>query len=271
MIKICAIDLDGTLFDERKYISDENKKAIMKAEENGCKVVIATGRPINGVMPVIKHLNLLKPDDYVICYNGAKVYSITTGNLIYASTLSGKDVKELYYESKKLNVYFHAFRKNEELVTDIANPYTAVEETINKLTATIIDFSKIDDNEEFLKCMMVGADEDITTAMKNLDQRHYNQYCVVRSSKIFLEFLNKETNKGSALENLANYLNVQQNETMAIGDAGNDYAMIKYAGVGVAMANAYPEIKEIANYVTSSNEESGVAKAINLFVNDPLA
>ena len=58
---------------------------------------------------------------------------------------------------------------------------------------------------------------------------------------------------------------------MAIGDAGNDYAMIKYAGVGVAMANAYPEIKEIANYVTSSNEESGVAKAINLFVNDPLA
>lgn len=266
MIKLCTIDLDGTLFDKEKRISKENKEAIRKANEKGCKIVIASGRPIQGIVPVLQDLNLFKHDDYVICYNGAKVFNTLTGDTICTNTISGKAVKELYKESQRLNVNFHAFKKNEQLITDRHNPYTDVETSINHIVDILVDFDTIEDNEEFLKCMMVGAEESITEAMKNLNSDYYNEYCVVRSSKIFLEFLNKNTNKGTALLQLASYLNIPRENTMAIGDAGNDLEMIKRAGVGVAMENGFEEVKKVANYITTSNEDSGVAKAISKFI-----
>ena len=268
MIKLCTIDLDGTLFDKEKNISLANKEAIKEAQKNGCKIVIASGRPIHGVVPVLEKLDLFKSDDYVICYNGAKVFNTKLGDTVYASTISGKTVKELYKESKRLKLNFHAFRKNEELITDVANPYTDVEVRINNIEFKIVDFNQIDDDEEFLKCMIVGEDSGITKAMQELNPRYYEEYCVVRSSSIFLEFLNKQTNKGSALKALAKHLKLDMSETMAIGDAGNELEMIKQAGIGVAMGNAFPEVKEYANFITATNEESGVAVAINKFVNN---
>ncbi|MDE6408591.1 MAG: Cof-type HAD-IIB family hydrolase [Anaeroplasmataceae bacterium] len=267
MIKLCTIDLDGTLFDNQKRISDENKQAIWNAKNNGCKIVIATGRPYHGVLPVLKELNLISENDYVICYNGAKVFNTKNLEIIFSSTISGKTIKELYDESKRLNTYFHAFKKNEDLITDIHNPYTDVEVRINKIMDHIVQFQDIRDEEEFLKCMMVGEDSCVTSAMKDLNPKYYEEYSVVRSSPIFLEFLNKKTNKGTALEALAKYLNILPSETMAIGDAGNDLAMIEKAGIGVAMENSFKEVKKVANFITTSNEDSGVAKALNRFVN----
>ncbi|MDE5546612.1 MAG: Cof-type HAD-IIB family hydrolase [Anaeroplasmataceae bacterium] len=267
MIKLCTIDLDGTLFDNQKNISEENKIAILNAKRNGCKIVIATGRPYNGVLPVLKELDLISDEDYVICYNGAKVFNVKTMELIFSTTISGKVVKELYQESKRLGTYFHAFKKNEDLITDVHNPYTDVEVKINKIVDHIVDFKMLEDNEEFLKCMMVGEGSTVDEAMKNLNSKYYETYSVVRSAPIFLEFLNKSTNKGTALEALASYLNIKMEETMAIGDAGNDLAMIEKASLGVAMENSFPEVKKVANFITTSNETSGVAKALNQFVN----
>jgi HAD superfamily hydrolase (TIGR01484 family) len=111
MIKIIAIDLDGTLFDKEKNISIENKKAIAYAKSKGIYVVICTGRPFNGVKHVLEQLNINSNDEYVICYNGAKVINVGTNELIYTSTITGSDVKDLYNESVKLKTCFHAFKK----------------------------------------------------------------------------------------------------------------------------------------------------------------
>ena len=258
MIKLVTIDLDGTLFDSKKVINEENKIAIQKARELGCKIVIATGRPITGAMKVLNELGLNTKNDYAIIYNGAKVFNVGTNEIIYSSTISGKDVKELYKESKRLNVFFHAFRENEELITDVHNPYTDVEATI--------DINNLNDDDRFLKAMMVDCDENVTNCIKNINPYFYENYSMVRSAKIFLEFLDKQTHKGNGLVALAKYLNIDISETMAIGDAGNDLPMIKVAGIGVAMENSFSEIKEFADYITTSNENSGVAKAINKFV-----
>ena len=266
MIKLVAIDLDGTLFDAQKNISDENMLAIKEARKNGCYIVIATGRPICGVLPTLKKLGLDTENDYVITYNGAKVLSVGKNELIFSTTITGKTVKELYFEARRLGVFIHAFRKNEELITWKHNPYTDVEVKINHIDAHEFDFEKIDDNEEFLKAMMVDSFDNITKAMEGLDKKYYDLYNVVRSSKIFLEFLNKSTDKGNAIIALANYLGIDIAQTMAIGDAGNDLSMIIDAGIGVAMDNAFKEIKEKADFITKSNEESGVAYAINKFV-----
>ncbi|MDE7095517.1 MAG: HAD-IIB family hydrolase, partial [Anaeroplasmataceae bacterium] len=133
----------------------------------------------------------------------------------------------------------------------------------------ILNITAVRENgkRKFLKCMMVGKDTVVDDAIKHLNPKYYEAYSVVRSAPIFLEFLNKSTNKGTALEALAAYLKIEISETMAIGDAGNDLAMIEMAGIGVAMENSFPEVKKVANFITTSNEDSGVAKALNKFVN----
>lgn len=266
MIKLVTIDLDGTLFDNEKNISEENKLAIKKCHELGVKIVIATGRPEKGVLPTLEALGLTTKDDYVIIYNGAKIMNVGTHELIFSSTISGKTVKELYNEANKYNLNFHAFRKNEELITPKHNQYTDVEATINQIEDIICDINSLDDDEEFLKAMIVDSKENLDMMEKNIDPKFKNDYSMVRSATIFLEFLNKTSDKGKALYQLAKYLNVNIKDTMAIGDAGNDISMIKMAGIGVAMKNAFPEVLEIADFVTLSNEESGVAYALNKFI-----
>ena len=268
MIKLVAIDLDGTLFDDVKNISNDNRIAISSCHKLGIKVVIATGRPIKGVLPVLNDLNLTTNDDYVIIYNGAKILNVGTGEVISSSTINGKTVKDIYSESIRLGVNIHAFRKNEELITPKHNPYTDVESRINKVEDHIFDFNQINDNDEFIKCMMVDSKENIDRIMPLIDKRFYDNYSVNRSSKIFLEFLNKNSDKGKALIELSKYLNLDISETMAIGDAGNDLPMVKAAGIGVVMENAFDYMKEHADFITKSNLESGVAFAINKFILD---
>ncbi|MCR5350652.1 MAG: Cof-type HAD-IIB family hydrolase [Acholeplasmatales bacterium] len=268
MIKIVTIDLDGTLFDNVKNISKQNIEAIKKCKELGVKIVIATGRPISGVMPVLKRLGLTTTDDYCIIYNGSKVLNVGTKEEIFSTTITGKTVKELYDESLRLNVNFHAFRKNEELITPKHNPYTDVEATINGIDDILFDIKNVKDDDEFLKAMMVDDKDNLDMVEKNINPIYNEKYSMVRSAKIFLEFLNKETDKGKALEQLAKYLDVNMKDTMAIGDAGNDISMIKRAGLGVAMKNSFKEVLDICDFVTLSNEESGVAYALHKFIID---
>ena len=267
MIKIVTIDLDGTLFDKDKNITWENKLAIAKCHDLGVKIVIATGRPISGVLPVLNELGLNSTSDYAIIYNGTQIINVGSGEVISSTFITGDVVKELYAESLRLGVYIHAFRINGELITTKHNPYTDVESKINHVEDHLFDFNKIKDDDKFIKCMLVDSEENITRIMKEVNEKYYTEYSMVRSSKIFLEFLKKGVEKGSALKSLASYLNVKMEDTMAIGDAGNDISMIKAAGIGVAMNNAFPEVKEIADYITENdNNNSGVAEALNKFV-----
>ena len=112
MIKIVTIDLDGTLFDDKKIITKRNKEIIKECHAKGVKIVIATGRPTSGVLPVLDELGLNTIDDYAIIYNGAKIINAYTKEEIYSTTINGKVVKELYDESIRLNTYIHALRKD---------------------------------------------------------------------------------------------------------------------------------------------------------------
>ena len=265
MIKICTIDLDGTLFDKNKNISNENIIAIKKAKELGCKIVIASGRPFCGVKPVLEKLGLTTTDDYVICYNGAKILNVGLNKEIYLSSLDHNDLLKIYEQSMLFNSYCHAFRKDEALLCSKPNPYTDVEMRINKIEAKYVDFKSLTP-DLYLKVMIVDNKERLDFIENNIDSNIITTYSMVRSSDIFLEFLNKKTDKGLALERLANYLNVNMTDTMAIGDAGNDLNMIIKAGTGVAMANAFDYVKKAANFITLDNESSGVSYAITKFI-----
>ena len=114
--------------------------------------------------------------------------------------------------------------------------------------------------------MMIDEPEILQKAIDNLPEDLYEKYTVVRSAPYFLEFLNKEANKGTGVGMLADHLGIKKEEVICVGDAGNDLHMIEYAGLGVAMENATDDVKEKAGYITKSNNEDGVAHVIEKFM-----
>ena len=265
MYKLIAIDMDGTLLKEDKTISIKTKEAIKMATDKGAKVVLASGRPIIGLEPYLKELGLDTEDDYVMSFNGSLVQNSRTKEIVFESALKGTDLKSLYALSKELGVNIHAF-DTKGCITPVMSKYTEVEGKLNHIEVGIVDFNEVSDDEDIIKIMFVDPQEKLEEAIKKLPADIYDKYTVVRSSPFFLEFLNKESNKGVGVAALANHLGINKKEVICMGDAGNDLAMIEYAGMGVAMANAFDEVKKAANFITLSNEEDGVAFAINKFV-----
>lgn len=265
MYKLIAIDMDGTLLKHDKTMSEKTKEVIEKARVKGARVVLASGRPLEGLENYLEELGLTSDEDYVICYNGAIVQNVKTKQVIGRTILKGQDLIDLYALSKELGVNIHAFSKN-GCVTPIMTTYSKLEGDINGISVHVINYDEIDPEEEIIKIMFVDEPETLQKAVDQLPKEVHEKYTVVRSAPYFLEFLNKEVNKGEGVSILAEHLNVDREEVMCFGDAGNDLHMIEFAGMGVAMGNAFPEVKEVANYITKSNEEDGVAYAIEKFV-----
>lgn len=265
MYRLIALDMDGTLLREDKTISQETKIAIEKAKKKGVQIVLASGRPVEGIEKYLEELDLLSGEDFVVSYNGAVVQNTKTKEIINRTVLSGTDLHELYELSKKLGVNIHAFSKD-GCITPKLTKYSMLEGEINNIPVITVDYKDVAKEDEIIKIMMVEEPEILQKAIDSLPKEIYDKYTVVRSAPYFLEFLNKKVNKGTGVEALANSLGIKQEEVICMGDAGNDEHMIRYAGLGVAMGNAFEEIKEIADFVTKTNDEDGVAYVINKFI-----
>lgn len=265
MYKLIAIDMDGTLLREDKSVSEATKKAIERARKKGVKVVITSGRPIAGITRYLKELNLTQEEDYVISFNGGLIQKAKTKEALYKSVLKGSDLSYLYKISKQVKVNMHAFSKLGCIAPKLSK-YTELEGAMCNIPVNIVDFSAIKGDEDIEKVMFVDEPEILDEAIKKIPKEVYDKYTVVKSEPYFLEFLNRNCNKGEGVKALAKYLGIDQKEVICIGDAGNDLHMIKFAGLGVAMGNAFEEIKKAADYVTSTNEEDGVAEVIEKFI-----
>ncbi|MGL4799372.1 MAG: sugar-phosphatase [Cellulosilyticaceae bacterium] len=265
MYKLIALDMDGTLLKSDHTISEETKHKLMQAKELGVKVVLASGRPIEGLQRYLEELDLQNEGDYVVSYNGAFVQDTYTKEVVSKITLKGQDLHELHELAQELKVNIHAFSKL-GCITPILTKYSELEGEINGIDVTVLDYSTIEKEEDIIKIMMVEEPEILEEAIKKLPAEIYEKYTVVRSAPFFLEFLHKEVNKGAGVKALAEALNITREEVICVGDAGNDEHMVRFAGLGVAMGNAFPELKEIANFITKTNEEDGVAHVVDKFI-----
>lgn len=267
MYKLIAIDMDGTLLRNDKTISDLTKNSIKKATELGIKIVLTTGRPIQGIKNYLNELEITREDEYVIALNGALIcrtsdYSIISSN----GTLTGKDLKYIYEKVNDLNTYVHAFTNGWDLVNKKSKFSDAEEKRIN-LKVKVLDFFKdVDDNDEILKVVLEEEKEILDREVPKIPSELLNKYATHRSLDFMFEFMKKGCDKSTGIDVLAQLLEINKDEIIAIGDAINDVEMIEYAGLGVAMGNATDEIKEKADFVTKSNEEDGVAYVIEKFI-----
>ncbi|RMD00474.1 sugar-phosphatase [Clostridium autoethanogenum] len=265
MYKLVGIDMDGTLLRDDKSISEENYNAIQKAKELGVKIVLATGRPLKGIEKYLKQLKLTSEGDYSVAFNGAVVQKNNNGKVISENLLKHEDLKYLYNLSKQLNVNIHILTFDFCAAAKL-NKYSKLESSLNKIPLKILDLNQIPDYVPIVKVMFVDEEEKLSKAIENLPRTVYEKYTVLRSEPYFLEFINKNVNKGFGIQVLKEKLNISRDEIMCIGDAGNDIHMIKYAGLGVAMENAFSDTKKVADYITKTNEQNGVAHVINKFI-----
>lgn len=268
MYKLVALDMDGTLLSSDGTISQENKAAISAAREQGVSIVLASGRPLEGMTWALNELDMTGSNDFVLSYNASLVQRVSNKEVIRSETLTGLDAKNIALLAHDLGVHVHAFTRRQGLITPENNYYTDHEAKINGLAITIEDFATLENDEEVMKVMIIDEPDRLSAAIAQLPKALYQSYTIVQSAPFFLEFMNPNSNKGVGVEALAEYLDIKQSEVICMGDAGNDHHMIEYAGLGVAMGNATDETKAIANFITDTNNNAGVAKVINEFILD---
>lgn len=265
-IKLVAVDIDGTLLTSQRTITTDVYHAIQEAKKAGVKIILATGRPIAGVKPLLQELNLTDSGDLVITFNGGLVQDVATGNELIKETLSFNDYQDIELLSRKLNVHLHAITK-QGIYTANRNigKYTVHEATLVNMPIFYRTPEEMAD-KEIIKTMMIDEPEILDAAIANIPQEFYERFTIVKSTPFYLEIIPKTVSKGAAILHLAEKLGLQKEETMAIGDEENDRAMLEVVGSPVVMENGNPELKKIAKHITKSNDESGVAHAIREWV-----
>ena len=266
-VKLVAIDIDGTLVDDQKKLSQKTIETIKKVKKKGVYVVLCTGRPVVGIIDYLKQLDLLSQTDYAITYNGAQVENIGQKKVIATNLLTTKDYEQLLTLSKKAKVKSQIVTASSKLYTtdkDIS-PYTVMDAFYTKMP---LYYRKQEELicQDVAKFMLVDTKEKIDLALPYFSEEICANYYTVRSEDCFFEFMHKDANKGQAMLNLANYLGIKQTETMALGDQKNDLTMLKLANLGVAMENASAEIKKYAQKITLDNNHDGVAEALEKYV-----
>jgi len=266
MYKLIALDLDGTLLTSDKTISQRTKLAIANARANDIKVVLASGRPLAGMQSKLDELDITGDNEFVVYFNGSMVKEIGTDKVIHSAIIDGKRAKQVAHLAKELGLDCHAFSTEFGLITPCRNEYTDIEATINQIPITEMNFDQLEDNHPIIKVMIVGEPAKLTAAIEKIPASYHNEFTIVQSAPFFLEFLNLASNKGVGVKAIADHLGIKSDQVICMGDAENDHHMIEYAGLGVAMENAMEQTKAIANHITLSNNEHGVAKVIEDFV-----
>lgn len=266
-IKLVAIDIDGTLITDHHTIHPQVKEAIHQARMQGIHIVLCTGRPLPGVTTKLAELEINRENEYVITYNGSLVQNVHTGEIIANYGLSLEDYNLLELTARQLGVHFHVIN-HEKIFTPNRNisKYTVNEAFIVDMPLEYRTPEEMTADMNIIKMMMIDHPEILDEAIKKMPNEILEKYNTVKSSPFYYEMLNKNASKGNALKKLAEHLGFTADETMAIGDNENDISMLEFAGIGVAVANAVEKTKAVADVIVSSNNDGGVAEAINQYV-----
>ncbi|RKD27506.1 hypothetical protein SAMN02745883_00595 [Caminicella sporogenes DSM 14501] len=267
--KLIVTDMDGTLLNSQGNVSDENKKAMKKLLEKGGHIAIATGRIYTTAKVYAKHLGIVTP---IICCNGAVVKDLRDDKKIYGNPISKEDSYKIIDICREHDLYFHFY--SEDTIFGERMEYKIL--YFSEWAKTIkeedtIKIKIIKDSREIVEREIIYKFSIQTDDIKLLDQiaeiLNKEKTIEVRKSLTnMLDIMNSGVSKGNAVKKLADSLGIKREEIIAVGDNENDISMIEYAGLGVAMANAEEKVKKIADYITDTNDNDGVAKVIYKFM-----
>lgn len=266
-IRLVAIDMDGTLLNSQKQLSAENCAAIKKANAQGVKIVLATGRPITGIKPFLEQADLWHPGQYSITLNGATVVENGTAKCLDHFSLSYVAYR-IFSDYAKKHGYGIQIQDNEALYTTdkVIAPQTIHESKTTFQPIRQVDRDYIMHLGYIHKLQLLGEPPLMDEAIAGIAPDLKKIYQVIRQVRYGVDVMSLEAGKGNGLIGMSSKLGIPLAQTMALGDGGNDVSILRNAGLGVAMANAVPAAKAAADVMTASNDENGVAQAISKYV-----
>lgn len=264
--RLIVLDIDGTLTNSKKEITPKTKEALIKIQEQGIYVAIATGRPTPGTKKVAEELELERFGNYVLSFNGGRIINYKTKQVVYEQTIPAHLAGVLCEEAHHYGVGIVTYDEECALAGTKVDKYMETEARINGITIKQIGHFKDSIDFPVNKCLMTAEPEYLVTVEKALKEKYSGELNIFRSEPYFLEIMPKGIDKAAMLKRFLPFLGVDREEVICCGDGYNDITMIEFAGLGVAMANAREEVLAAADYVTASNEEDGVAKVVQKFI-----
>lgn len=266
MKKVLVLDLDGTLTNSDKKITKRTQNVLLTMQKEGHIVVLASGRPAPGVMPVARELHLEKYGGYVICCNGGLIIDCCTGEVLFQKVLTKELVAEIFHLAEELKIGIMTYNKRGIVAGSRQDQYMELASAINHLEIQHSDDPMELVTEPVSKCLGT-APEDVAPAIEEEFRKRFgNRLTVLRSEPFFIELIPGGVDKAQGIAALIEKLGIAREDVIACGDGFNDISMVKYAGLGIAMANAQDSVKEAADAVTLSNDEDGVAKVIEEYI-----
>lgn len=265
--QLLALDLDGTLTNSKKEISKSTLDALIDIQEKGKKVVLASGRPTNGVMPLAEQLHLQDYGSYILSFNGGRITDCRSKQVIYNKTLPDDVVLPLFHIVKKYAGADIIAYTSENILSGLKpNQYTELESRINHMPIIQTEdfpFEAVEPANKFL----ITGEPDIIQRIKKEAEEHFRSYLYIYcSDPFFLEIMPPCIDKAHSLLKLLTSIGLSTEQMICCGDGYNDLTMIEIAGLGVAMANAQSLVLEKADYITKSNDEDGILHVINKFM-----
>ncbi|MBC1349780.1 HAD family phosphatase [Listeria welshimeri] len=270
------LDIDGTLLNDDKKISPETKKALITAQQNGVKLILASGRPTTGMHLYAEQLEMEKYHGLLVSYNGAKVVDCQTKEELFNQTLTIAEGKAVLEHMKQFEVKVMIDKDDYMYVNNVYDcyiPYKGEEINIIQYESRGGNF-KLCEKEDLAAFLDYRINKILTAGDPDYMQKNYqammapfkNTLNCVFTADFYFEFTAKNIDKAKALDTVLTPMGIHAENIIAFGDGHNDITMVKYAGTGIAMDNAVPELKAVANSITLSNNKDGIAHVLNNFI-----
>lgn len=270
-IRLILLDIDGTLTNSKKQISPQTKETLLKAQVHGVTLALCSGRPEQGLYRWAEELEMTTHGGLFVCFNGGKVINCQTKEVLYNQPILVPDAKAVLEHVKQFDVVPTVTKGEYMYVTNVFNHDLHIPHQVNILeyesrgngyllceVRDLAEFVDFDIN----KILLYGQPEYLKANYQKISEPFADRLNAMFTAPIYYEFTAKNVDKATALHAALTPLGYKPEEMIAFGDAQNDISMLQYAGIGVAMGNAVDEVKEIADEITASNDEDGIALSL---------
>lgn len=263
--KMLAVDLDGTLTNNKKEITPRTLQSLLSLQQKGVKLVLASGRPVYGIIPPAKELRLAHFGGYILAYNGGQIIRCDTKQNICKKTIPTSFYPLIYQRSKEHGFIIFTYHDEYIISEDAGDPCVQHSAFVNKMESITVDNFLDAINFPVSKFIIAGSPEPLEKMEKKMKKELEGKLNAFRSEPFFLEIVPNGIDKAVGLNILLQHTGISPEELVAIGDGYNDLPMLRLAGLGVAMDNAQEILKKEADFVTLSNEQDGVAEVVERF------
>ena len=272
-IKVIVMDVDGTLTNSKKIITKKTKETLIEAQNNGILLVLASGRPTSGLIDFAKELEMDKHHGLLVCFNGSKVIDCETNEILFNETMTVEEGQAVLEHLKKFNIKPMIDKDDYLYVNDVFDcniqiknePFNIIQYDARggkfKLCEkdNLVAFADYPLN----KILTAGDPEYLEEHYKEIMEPFKDSLSCMFTAPFYFEFTAKGIDKAKALDTVLTPMGYKREEIIAFGDGHNDISIIKYAGIGIAMDNAVDVLKKVADEITFSNDEDGIAHILN--------